>query len=89
MKRQHVNFVIILEGAKLHSRNYTDSQPLACFARSGDSADCVVISERQRLQAAPCGGFDYLPRWKGAIGGGRVSMKVYERRRTRRFAHRV
>jgi hypothetical protein len=89
VKRQNVNFVIVLEGAELHSSNDADSQPLACFSRSRVSADRVVVSERQRLEAAPCGSFDYLPGWKGAIGRGRVSMEVYERRRTRRIAHFV
>jgi hypothetical protein len=89
VKRQNVNFVIVLEGAELHASNDADSQPLAGFSRSRDSANRVVVSERQRLEVAPCGSFDYLPRWKGAIGRGRVGMEVYERRRTRRIAHFV
>jgi hypothetical protein len=89
VKRQNVNFMIVLEGAELHSSNDADSQPLACFSRSRNAANRVMVSERQRFEAAPCGSFDYLPRWKGAIGRGRVYVEVYERRRTRRIAHFV
>jgi hypothetical protein len=87
MKRENVDFVILLEGAQLHSGDYTNPQPLASFSRSSDSTNRIVVSERQRLEAATRGGFDYLFRWECAIGGGRVSMEVDERRPTRRRAH--
>ncbi|HVD92037.1 MAG TPA: hypothetical protein VNC21_07140, partial [Vicinamibacterales bacterium] len=77
-----MNFVIVLEGTELHPSNDADPEALARFSRSRDPADRVVVSERERLEAALCGSFDYLPRRKGAIGRGRVSVKVYKRRRT-------
>ena len=82
-----MNFVIVLECAQLDSRDYADPQSLAGFARSRNSSDSIVVSERQRPETATRRGFDYLPWWKRAVGSGRVSMKVDERRPTRRSAH--
>jgi hypothetical protein len=89
VKRQHVNFVIILEGAELNTGDYPYSQPLSGFSRSCNAADRIVVGKRECLQAATRRGFDYLRWWKGPVGGGRVSVKVDERRPTRLTAHRV
>ena len=87
MKREHVNLVIVLERAQLHSSYYANSETLARFAGPRNSVYSIVVSERQRLESATRRGFDYLLWWKGAVGGGRVSMKVDEWRPTRRSAH--
>ena len=87
MKREHVNLVIVLKRAQLHSGYYANPQPLAGFSRSRNSTHSIVISERQRLESAARRGFDYLLWWKGAVRGGRVSMEVDEWRPTRPSAH--
>lgn len=63
MKRQHVDFVILVECAELHPRDYADAQPLARLARCWNSSDRIVVSECERLEAAALGSVDY-PLWQ-------------------------
>ena len=87
MKREQVHFVIVLKRAQLHSSDYANSESLARFSGPRNSTYSIVVSERQRLESATRRGFDYLLWWKGAVGGGRVSMEVDEWRPTRRSTH--
>ena len=89
MERQQVNFVIFVERAQLDSGDYANAQSLARCARRWNSSNRIVVSERQRLQAAALGGLDYLLWWESAVGGGRVRMQVDECRPARLCAHRA
>jgi hypothetical protein len=46
-----------------------------------------MVGERNGLEAATRRSLDYLLWWKDAVGGGRVSMQVDERRPARLGAH--
>ena len=59
MKRQHVDFEILVECAELHPRDYANAQPLACLARRWNSSNRIVVSECECLQAAALGSLDY------------------------------
>ena len=89
VKREHVNFVIILEGAELDARNHADAEPVTRRTRRRNSADRVVVGQRNGLEAAARRSFDYLLWWENAVGGGGVGMQVDERRPARLGAHFV
>jgi hypothetical protein len=89
VKRQYVDFMVVLKGAELDSSDYANSQTRTSFARGNDTSYRVMVGERQRLEAAARGSLDYLAWWKGAVRGGGVGMKVDERRPARLSAHRV
>jgi hypothetical protein len=60
MEGQQVDFVTILECAELDTCDYANAQPLARFARCGNSTDRVVVSECECLQSAARGSLDHL-----------------------------
>lgn len=89
MKRQHVDFVILEECAELYSRDHANAQSLAGLACCRDSSNRIVVSERECFQAAAFSRLDHPIWWESAVGGGRMSMQVDERRPDRLCAHRA
>lgn len=87
VQSQHVNFVIVLEGAELCTRDHPDAESVTCCAGCRKSADRVVVGQRNGLEAATRRSLDYLLWWKNPVGGGRMSMQVDERRPARLGAH--
>lgn len=87
VQSQHVNLVIVLEGAELRTRDHPDAESLTCRAGCRNSADRVVVGERNGLEAATRRSLDYLLWWKNAVRGGRMGMQVDERRPARLGAH--
>jgi hypothetical protein len=89
VEREQMYFAVIVECAQLYSGDQTDASPLCRDAGRADAIYGVVIRERQRRQPAALSSLDYALRREKAVRGGRVGMKVDERRPARLSAHRA
>src|SRR6202049_5301257 len=79
VQRQQMDLVVFLEGAQLHSGDYSNTQALTGHARRRNSINSVVIRERQGGKATALGSLDYSvgSDRTGRGGGGRgVTAKV-------------
>ena len=68
VKRQDMDFVLVVKCTKLHSGNHSNSESLAGLARCVDSANRIMIGECKRRETAALRSLDYLLGWKNAIG---------------------
>jgi hypothetical protein len=84
MKREEVNFMVLIVSAQLDAGDHTNSGALRRFTRRTNAVDGVVIRERESREAAALRCLYYALGWECAVRGGRVGMEVDERRPARR-----
>ena len=83
-----MDLVVFLEGAQLHSGDYSDAQALTGNTRRWYSINGVVIRQCQGGKATALGRLDYSFGSEGTVRSGRVSVQVDERRPARIRTHR-
>jgi hypothetical protein len=80
MERKEVNFMVLVVSAQLNARDYANSGALRRFARGTNAVYGVVIRESESRETAALRCLYYSLGWESAVRGGRVGMKVDERR---------